>query len=129
MDVLLSLTLLLFSLYVIGRNQLRIWELEAVARRLQDEVEAVSLTPTFNTDGDKVSLRPEADPVAKEDDYFERFPHVGDAFVEWVKFRLAENGNEPMVVRELLIEFARYHGVNNLERGILKDPPSHHTYH
>ncbi len=46
------------------------------------------------------------------------------AMAEYTKARLAANGNKPLNVKELLVDFARWHGPKNLDRGILRpDPP------
>jgi len=49
--------------------------------------------------------------------------HVMDAFKDYVEARLQANGNVGLPVKELLVEFARWHGPSNLDRGILRPTP------
>lgn len=49
--------------------------------------------------------------------------NVKEAFVEYVKARLEANGNQRLKVKDLLVEFAKWHGPKNLDRGILRPNP------
>jgi len=49
--------------------------------------------------------------------------HVYEAFADYVNARLAANGNQGVPVKQLLTEFARWHGPFNLDRGILRPKP------
>jgi hypothetical protein len=49
--------------------------------------------------------------------------NVAEALKDYVEARLQANGNTPLSIKQIMIEFAKWHGPKNLERGILRPEP------
>ena len=77
----------------------------------------------LEAEAERLEAETEVTPKVREN-CFEQFPHVGEAFIEYTQNRLANHpGNQGIPLKLLLIEFARWHGTSNLDRGILRDSP------
>ena len=51
--------------------------------------------------------------------------NVAEAMTEYLMARLEANGNVPIPLKQVMFEFAKWHGADNLRKGVLRpeSPP------
>ena len=107
------------ALYCLYRGLRSREEFRAAQRAERRRVELHGTMVQLKQYGDKPPHVATMDPPKSSD-----MPeNVREALSGWIETCLRANGNHPLNLRSLMIEFAKWHGVRNLERGILKPVP------